>query len=67
MIYQEDKSSTSGWAQLTEPDAVKAGYFIQVAFSVDGNGQQDKPRSLSQSRHGLLPRLWFRDQLWAQR
>lgn len=42
-IYREDKSSTSGWAQLTEPDAIKPGYFIQVAFNVDGNGQQNNP------------------------
>jgi len=42
-IYREDKSSSSGWGQLTEPEAVKPGYYVQVAFTVDGNGQQGNP------------------------
>lgn len=41
MIYKQEGSSS--WVQLTEPDAVKAGYFVQVAFTVDGNGQQANP------------------------
>lgn len=39
-IYRQDGNS---WVQLTEAEAVKPGYFIQVAFSVDGNGQQNNP------------------------
>lgn len=39
-IYQQQGSQ---WVQITEPEFVKPGYFIQVAFSVDGNGQQGNP------------------------
>jgi hypothetical protein len=39
-IYKQEGSS---WIQLTEPEAVKPGYFVQVAFTVDGNGQQGNP------------------------
>ena len=39
-IYRQEGNS---WVQLTEPEAVKCGYFVQVAFSVDGNGQQNNP------------------------
>lgn len=42
-IYREDKTQSSGWGQITEPDAVKCGHFIQVAFTVDGNGQTVNP------------------------
>jgi hypothetical protein len=40
MIYKQEAGA---FVQLTEPDMVKAGYFIQVAFTVDGNGQQGNP------------------------
>ncbi len=33
----------SAWVQNINPDAVKPGYYIQVAFSVDDNGQQNNP------------------------
>lgn len=29
--------------QVVEPDFVKPGYYMEVAFSVDGNGQQSNP------------------------
>lgn len=39
-IYKQEGNA---WIQLTEPEAVKCGYYIQVAFTVDGNGQQSNP------------------------
>lgn len=40
-VYKEE--GKDNWVQLTQPDAVKPGYYVQVAFSVDGNGQQNNP------------------------
>jgi hypothetical protein len=37
------KQNGNDWMQITEVDAVKPGYYIQVAFTVDGNGQQNNP------------------------
>lgn len=33
----------AGWVQMLEPDAVKPGFFVQVAFTVDGNEQTGNP------------------------
>lgn len=35
--------SADGTQQITEPDAVKLGYFVQVYGSCDGNGSQSQP------------------------
>lgn len=35
--------NSNGTQQITEPDAVKLGYYIQVHGSVDGNGSSQKP------------------------
>lgn len=35
--------NADGTSPLTEPDAVKPGYFIQVAFTAKGNDQAQKP------------------------
>jgi hypothetical protein len=39
-IYQEGKGA---WDQITTPGFVKPGYYVQVAFTVRGNGSQQKP------------------------
>ena len=39
-IYFQDGNN---WVQNMQPDAVKTGYYLQVAFSVDDNGQQNNP------------------------
>lgn len=35
--------TADGTQQITEPDAVKLGYFVQVYGSCDGNGSQSQP------------------------
>jgi hypothetical protein len=35
--------NADGTQQITQPDAVKLGYYIQVHGSVDGNGSSQKP------------------------
>lgn len=37
------KAEGSNWVQLTQPDLVKCGYYLQVGFSVDGNRQENNP------------------------
>lgn len=39
-IYRQDGDK---FVQATDVDYVKCGYFVEVAFSVDGNGQQNNP------------------------
>lgn len=39
-VYRQDGNS---WVQELTPDFVKCGYFIQAAFTVDSNGQQNNP------------------------
>jgi hypothetical protein len=39
-VYRIDNG---GYVQVIEDDFVKPGYFIEVSFSVDGNGQQNNP------------------------
>jgi hypothetical protein len=39
-VYRQEGS---GYVQVTEGDYVKPGYFVEVAFSVDGNGSQTQP------------------------
>lgn len=35
--------NSNGTAPITEPDAVKLGYYVQVAGSVEGNGSLQRP------------------------
>lgn len=39
-VYRQEGS---GYVQLMEPGFVKAGYFVEIAFNVDGNGSQSQP------------------------
>jgi hypothetical protein len=39
-VYRQEGA---GWVQVTEPEYIKPGYFVEVAFSVDGNGSQSQP------------------------
>lgn len=39
-VYRQEGS---GYVQVTEADYIKPGYFVEVAFSVDGNGSQTQP------------------------
>lgn len=39
-IYQQEGG---GYVQNLQPDFVKPGYFVQVAFSVEGNGSAQRP------------------------
>lgn len=39
-VYRQEGS---GYVQVTETDYIKPGYFVEVAFSVDGNGSQTQP------------------------
>jgi len=37
------KMEGGAYFQVTEPDFIKPGYYVEVAFNVDGNGQQGNP------------------------
>ena len=39
-VYQQDGA---GFVQAMQKDFVKPGYFVEVAFSVEGNGSQSQP------------------------
>lgn len=39
-VYRQEGS---GYVQITEVDYVKPGYFVEVAFNVDGNDSQSQP------------------------
>ena len=39
-IYKQEGGA---YLQVTEPDFVKCGYYVEVSFSVDGNGQAGNP------------------------
>lgn len=39
-VYQQEGA---GYVQVTQKDFCKAGYYVEVAFSVDGNGSQSSP------------------------
>jgi hypothetical protein len=39
-VYQQEGS---GYVQVMQKDFCKPGYFVEVAFSVDGNGSQSQP------------------------
>ncbi len=39
-VYQQEGA---GYVQVTQKDFCKPGYFVEVAFSVDGNGSQSQP------------------------
>lgn len=39
-VYRQEGS---GYVQVLDADYVKPGYFVEVAFSVDGNGSQTQP------------------------
>lgn len=39
-VYQQEGS---GYVQVTQPDFCKPGYFVEVAFSVEGNGSAQRP------------------------
>jgi hypothetical protein len=39
-VYRQDAGS---YVQVTEENYVKPGYFVEVAFSIDGNGNQNNP------------------------
>jgi hypothetical protein len=39
-VYRQEGA---GWVQVTEPEYIKPGYFVEAAFSVDGNGSQSQP------------------------
>jgi hypothetical protein len=40
LIYVKDNTSSSGWSQMMTPDFLKCGYYAQVNFNVEQNGQQ---------------------------
>jgi hypothetical protein len=37
------KIENGGYVEVTQEDFIKPGYFIEVVFNVDGNGQQGNP------------------------
>jgi len=37
------KAENGAFVQVTEPDFVKPGYYVEVAFNVEGNGNQNNP------------------------
>jgi hypothetical protein len=39
-VYQQEGA---GYVQVTQKDFCKPGYFVEVAFSVEGNGSQSQP------------------------
>lgn len=39
-VYRQEGS---GYVQIMEKDAVKPGHYVEVSFSVDGNGSQSQP------------------------
>lgn len=39
-VYRSDNGA---YVQVTEPDFVKPGYYVQIAGKVDGNGSQQRP------------------------
>ena len=39
-VYRQE---AGGYVQVTEPNYIKPGYFLEASFSVDGNGNQNNP------------------------
>lgn len=39
-VYRSDNGA---YVQVTEPDFIKPGYYVQIAGTVDGNGSQQRP------------------------
>ena len=39
-VYRQE---AGGYVQVTEPNYIKPGYFLEASFSVDGNGNQSNP------------------------